>query len=166
MNKLVFDSDGIIKLTKAGSLGKIVENFECFITYEVYEETIIKGKEGLYDDAFLLDKFVNKGKLKIKGTEASDSAQSILSNSSVGQGESSTLYLFFNINAKAIISDDRVFLNLLQRNNVRFIIPADLIVRLYELKILTKRESIEALTKIKSLTNKNNYDKAIKTLED
>ncbi len=166
MNKLVFDSDGIIKLTKAGCLEKVLQNFECFITHEVYEETILKGKEGLHEDAFLLDVFVNEEKLKMIESESNDIAQLILSDSKVGQGESSTLHLFFNIHAKAIISDDRVFLNLLQRNNVRFIIPTDLIVRLYELKILTKKESTEALNMIKSMTNKNNLDKAIKNLEN
>lgn len=166
MNKLVFDSDGIIKLTKAGCLKKVLQCFDCFITREVYEETVVKGKERFHEDAFILDAFVNEGGLKLKKAESNHAAQSILSNSAVGQGESSTLHLFFNIDAKAIISDDRVFLNLLQRNNVRFIILTDLIVRLYELKILTKKESKEALTMIKSMTNKDNIDKAIKNLED
>jgi predicted nucleic acid-binding protein len=166
MNKLVFDSDGIIKLTKAGCLEKVLQNFDCYITQEVYEETVVKGKERLHDDAFLLDTFVNEGKLKLREAEPNEDAQFILSNSTVGRGESSTLHLFSDNNAKAIISDDRVFLNLLHRNNVRFIIPTDLIVRLYELKILTKKESKEALTMIKPMTNKNNFDKAIKNLED
>ncbi len=166
MNKLVFDSDGIIKLTKTGCLKKVLQDFDCFITREVYEETVVKGKERFHEDAFLLDAFVNEGKLKMIETESNDAARFILSNSTVGQGESSTLHLFFNTDAKAIISDDRVFLNLLQRNNVRFIIPTDLIVRLYELKILTKNESKEALTMIKPMTNKNNFDKAMENLED
>ena len=166
MNKLVFDSDGIIKMTKADCIEKVLQHFDCFITREVYDETVVKGKERFHEDAFLLDAFVNEGKLKLKEAEPNESARFILSNSTVGQGESSTLHLFFNIHAKAIISDDRVFLNLLQRNNVRFIIPTDLIVRLYQLKILTKKESKEALTMIKPMTNKNNFDKAIKNLED
>ncbi len=166
MNKLVFDSDGIIKLTKAGCLEKVLQNFDCFITQEVYEETVVKGKERLHDDAFLLDTFVNEGKLKLREAESNEDAQFILSNSAIGRGESSTLHLLFNIDAKAIISDDRIFLNLMQRNNVRFIIPTDLIVRLFELKILTKKETIEALTMVKSMINKNNFDKAIKNLED
>ncbi|MBE9593163.1 MAG: hypothetical protein IMF19_06755 [Proteobacteria bacterium] len=78
----------------------------------------------------------------------------------LGKGESSTLHLFFNMNASAIISDDKAFLNILHQNNIPFIIPTDLIVRLYELKIITMEEFMKALDMIKPYVSKHNYDRA------
>lgn len=72
---------------------------------------------------------------------------------------------FFNKNASSIISDDRVFLNILHQNNVPFIIPTDVIVRLYELKIIMVEEFKEAMEMIKPYVSKHNYDKAKNNLE-
>lgn len=68
-------------MTKAGCIEKVLQNFDCFITHEVYKETVVKGKERLHDDAFLLDTFVNEGKLILREAEPNEDAQFILSNS-------------------------------------------------------------------------------------
>ena len=68
--------------------------------------------------------------------------------------------IVFNMNASAIISDDKAFLNILHQNNIPFIIPTDLIVRLYELKIITMEEFMKALDMIKPYVSKHNYDRA------
>lgn len=66
----------------------------------------------------------------------------------------------------AIISDDRAFLNLLEQNDIPFITPADLIVRLCELEIISKDEAMDALYQIKPYVNKNSYNNAKANLED
>ena len=160
MNMIVLDSDALIKLTKAGCLGKILGTIDCFISNEVYEETVINGMKRFYEDAFQIDGLVREGKLKIEETRNNEMAQNILKGSKLGKGENSTLHLFFNMNASAIISDDRAFLNILHQNNIPFIIPTDLIVRLYELKIITMEEFMKALDMIKPYVSKHNYDRA------
>jgi len=157
---IVLDSDALIKLTKAGCLGKILGTIDCFISNEVYEETVIDGMKRFYEDAFQIDRLVREGKLKIEETRNNEMAQNILEGSKLGKGENSTLHLFFNMNASAIISDDKAFLNILHQNNIPFIIPTDLIVRLYELKILTMAEFMKALDTIKPYVSKHNYDRA------
>jgi len=165
MSKIVLDSDGLIKLFKSGCLQKVLEYFTCSITKEVYKETVIRGMERSYDDAFLIEGLVKKGLLSVEKAKNNNLAQRILKNRAVGKGEASSLHLFFNLNAKAIISDDRVFLNLLQKNNVPFINSTDMIVRLYELKIISKDEAMDALQKIKPYVNKNIYSNAKTNLE-
>lgn len=165
MKKIVFDSDGLIKLTKAGCLQKVLKHFVCSITKEVYDESVIKGMERFYDDAFQIEEMVKKGMLKVENVKNNKHAGAILKGSAVGRGESSSLHLYFNVNALAIISDDRVFLDILQRNNVPFVTPTDLIVRLYELNIISKDETMNALNMIKPYISKNNYDKAKTNLE-
>ena len=163
MKNIVFDSDGLIKLTKAGILEKIIEHFICSITKEVYDETVVKGMERFYDDAFQIDGLIKKGKIMVKNIENSEKATNILKGSSLGRGETSSLHLYFNLNAEAIISDDRVFLSVLQQNNVAFITPADLIVRSFELRILSKDESLNALDMIEPYIC--NHEKAKSDME-
>lgn len=166
MTKIVFDSDGLIKLTKAGCLQKLLEHFTCSITREVYEETALKGMERLYDDAFQIEELIKNGRLNVEKAKNNKKAQQILKYSGVGKGEASSLHLFFNTNAVAIVSDDRAFLNLLEQNNLPFITPADLIIKLYELKLLSKNEAMDALNKIKPYVSKNSYNNAKANLED
>jgi len=98
---------------------------------------------------FQIEQLVKKKMLKVENVKNDNKAQIILENSNVGKGETSTLHLFFNTNAKAIISDDRIFLKILHQNNISFIIPIDLIIRLYELKTISKEEAVEGLIEIK-----------------
>lgn len=165
MTKIVLDSDGLIKLTKSGYLQKLLDNFTCLITEEVYDETVIKGMERFYDDAYKIEDQVKKGKLKVENTKNSKNAGNILKDSDFGRGESSSLHLYFNIKAKAIISDDRAFLNILQRNNIPFVTAIDILVRLYELKIISRDEILDALDLIKPYISRNSYLKAKANLE-
>ncbi|KAF5410789.1 MAG: hypothetical protein C5S47_05850 [Candidatus Methanogasteraceae archaeon] len=160
MNTVVLDSDALIKLTKASCLGKILGAIDCFISGAVYEETVINGMKRFHEDAFRIDELVKEGKLKIEETRNNEVAQDILKGSALGKGEKSALHLFFNKNALAIVSDDNAFLNILRQNNIPFIIPTDLIVRLYELKIITMEEFMKALDMIKPYVSKHNYDRA------
>lgn len=166
MTKIVFDSDGLIKLIKAGCLQRLLEHFSCSITREVYEETALKGMERLYEDAFQIEELVKNGRLNVEKVKNNKQAQQILKYSGVGKGEASSLHHFFNTNARAIISDDRAFLNLLEQNNIPFITPADLIIRLYELKLISKDEAMDALNRIKPYVSKNSYNNAKVNLED
>jgi len=165
MTKLIFDSDGLIKLVKAGCFQKLPNYFTCLISNEVYEETVLKGMERLYEDAFQIEELVKKKMLKVEKVKNNKKAQSILENSKVGKGETSILYIFFNINADVIISDDRVFLKILHQNNIPFIIPIDLIIRLYELKIISKEEAMDGLIEMKPYVNKNGFNNAKANLE-
>ena len=106
-----------------------------------------------------------EGKLKVKNTKNNKSVENMLENRTFGAGECSTLHLFHNSDAKVIVTDDRAFLNLLDKNNIPYIIPTDLIVRLYELKVITKDESINSLDAIKVYVSGQNYDAARRNLE-
>jgi len=155
------DSDGIIKMTKSGAMIKVANNFECFISDKVYNEAVIEGKSRLYEDAFQIEDLIKKGKLSVIKTKKNVKSENILRNwRHIGEGERSTLHLFFNIRANVIVSDDQAFLNLLYRNNIAFIIPSDLIVKLFKLKILDKEESLSALKRIKDYIRESNYLKA------
>ncbi len=163
---LVLDSDGLIKLTKSGILENFLKKFDCNISNEVYEEAVIKGKERLYEDAYEIDGFVSKELLKVKKYRKIKKASEILENKiMLGEGEKSTLHLFFNLNAGAIITDDQSFLGILEKNRIPFITPSDVITRLNKLKILNKEESLNALENIKPYIKESNYLSAKKRLK-
>ena len=166
MHKIVLDSDGLIKLTKSGCLVKILDNFQCSITEEVYDETVVRGMERAHDDAYEINDLIKEGKVKVETSKNNKSVEKMLENRTFGAGECSTLHQFYNSYAKVIVTDDRAFLNLLDKNNIPYIIPTDLIVRLYELKLMTKDESINSLDSIKIYVSRSNYDLARSNLED
>jgi len=144
---------------------KILNSFQCSITEEVYDETVIRGMERAHDDAYEINGLIKEGKLKVENIKNNKLVENMLENRTFGVGECSTLHLFHNLYAKVIVTDDRAFLNLLDRNNISYIIPTDLIVRLYELKVITKDESINFLDAIKVYVSGQNYDAARRNLE-
>ncbi len=75
--------------------------------------------ERLYEDAFQIEELVKKKMLMVEKVKNNKKAQSIIKNSRIGKGETSTLHLFFNIDAQAIISDDRIFLKILHQNIIK-----------------------------------------------
>jgi predicted nucleic acid-binding protein len=143
----------------------ILNSFQCSITEEVYDETVIRGMERAHDDAYKINGLIKEGKLKVENIKNNKLVENMLENRTFGVGECSTLHLFHNLYAKVIVTDDRAFLNLLDRNNISYIIPTDLIVRLYELKVITKDESINSLDAIKIYVSGQNYDAARRNLE-
>ena len=85
---------------------------------------------------------------------------------SLGKGEKETLYLYFDKEADGIISDDRTFLNLLQKNKVRFFTSANSVVELVKRGTVANAMGMEALNKIKALIQDKVYQKAKQDLED
>ena len=146
MKKIVFDSDGLIKLVKSGIFKKIQQ--EIFISEEVYQETVVAGKKGFHDDAQIIEQYIEEKKIIVKKNKTTKNIYGL------GKGEASAFSLFEEIQADAIISDDRKFLAVLEQENIPFIVPTEVIVALAVKRRITKIEAAEALLKIKNLRSK------------
>ena len=48
MYKLLFDSDALIKISKAGFFEPLADTFDVYATDDVYNEAVKQGREGLY----------------------------------------------------------------------------------------------------------------------
>ncbi len=156
MSSIVLDADALIKLTHAGILGNIPH--QCFISDAVFEETVTEGKKRLFDDAFEIERQVKNGNIdviKVKRTEDIPG---------LGKGELSSLALFKQIKADAIISDDRRFLTTLEMQDIPFITPTQVIVTLS--KKVGKKETVAALDRIKPFVTKESYQDALSALGD
>ncbi|MBS3792770.1 MAG: hypothetical protein V5A77_05695 [Candidatus Bipolaricaulota bacterium] len=174
MSKLILDSDGLIKLQKAGLVKILAERHDCLIPEAVYPETVTKGKKELYEDAFEIEEIVEES-IELKKDKKSDKDKQVLSSgdpTSLGKGEKQTLRIYFQEKGDAIISDDRTFLNLLDRNNqkseseeVPFITPANAIVAMADKGVISNEEAKRGLEQIKYLIRGNSYQRALEKLE-
>lgn len=148
----VLDADGLIKLTKAGVMEELAKYRKCIITQEVFDETVKKGKERFYEDAYTIEDMVNIKLLSVKKIQFEE-----IEN--LGKGEASSLELYKKKRCNAIITDDRKFLSVLEEQGIPFIMPVDVIVSLLERRKITRKTALEALEKIKPLVREEVYTK-------
>lgn len=175
MSKIILDSDGLIKLKKAELLTVLAERQYCLVPEAVYRETVIKGKEELYEDAFEIEEIIEKS-IKRKQAESAGMEEQVLKVSenptSLGKGERRALSLYFQEEGDAIISDDRTFLNLLDRynkksepNGVPFITPANAIVTMENKGIISTKKAKSGLNQIEGIIRQSSYQAALQELQ-
>ncbi|MFW5927682.1 MAG: hypothetical protein ACOCSL_00660 [Thermoplasmatota archaeon] len=161
MSKTILDSDGLIKLQKAGLLELLASRCDCLIPEAVYKESVVEGKKGLYEDAFLIEDIIQE---KIERIEIGDHGKDLEKISkdkleSLGKGEKETFQLYFQEEADAVVSDDRAFLKFLDRfDDVNYFTPCNTIYIMYKKGIITKKESLKSMDKIKKLIRNDVYE--------
>ena len=166
--KVVIDSDGLIKLAKAGVLEKVVKAWDCHITQAVYEETVERGKEEAYPDAEEIERIIqDRGHVRPPSREhpQAKGVLALAGAKSLGRGEQETLHLFFAEEADVIISDDRAFLAVLERAALPYLPPALALVELARRKGIGIEEALEALERMKRLIKAEVYQRAREDLE-
>jgi len=154
---VVFDTDGLIKLTSSGILSQL--SLIGFISEEVYQEAVVAGKQKFYPDALIMEGLVQAGKIKIEQVKYDQIPK-------LGKGELSSLALYYHLKADFIISDDRQFLTYLEEQGVPFLVPSEFLLFLALTKQVKKKDGLEALEKIKNLITVENYYDAKNALED
>jgi len=166
MNSIILDADGLIKLGKIGLLPSLGRSYNCIITDQVFKEAIERGKEHFYEDAFVLENYINQGIIRVAATKPNLKVKKLLQKTqSLGEGEKSTLHLFYSQDALAIVSDDLAFLNLLDRYNIPYLTPANLISKLVEIREISKQEGLIALEKLRPYIRSSLYKLVKKELE-
>ena len=161
MYSFIFDADALIKLTQSELIIKVCESFNCFITTRVKEETVDEGKKRFYPDADIIEKLVKNKSLKIR-----DPNKTIKIEEDFGAGELSTLSLYEDTRNHIIVSDDQHFINYLEKNNIDFIVPADVIILLKRFKKIGLEEGMHYLNKIRVFIREEVYTSVKKDLEE
>ncbi len=120
--KAVVDSDGLIKLYRAGILQALFENWECLIPRAVYKETVQRGMQAAYPEAVAINRVIPRGSIKdpVRHPRA---ATLLKDKKGLGAGEIAALHVYFAERASWIISDDTAFLQLLQKSGCAFLPP-------------------------------------------
>lgn len=161
MYNLIFDSDALIKLTNSEAIFKICGTFNCLITNEVEGETVTEGKKRFYSDALIIEKLIKNNFLKIKTPK-----KSLVLKEDFGMGEKSVLELYHNTRGGIIVSDDSAFIRHLEKENIPFFIPSDLIILLKKLNKISLKEALYFLDKIKIFIKEEVYNETKKELEE
>ena len=133
--KIVLDACTAILLAKCSVIECLSNSKEIAMTRYVYEE-IIKGKEKMLDDAFLIER-LNKGK-KFKLIEGDENiTKKLMKDFNMGRGEASTISA--GMKEKTIIATD----NLQGRK----------VARINDLHLIGSPEIIVSLAKNKKISN-------------
>lgn len=152
MYKFLIDSDALIKLAKSDMLEQICQHYNCSITPEVKNECVDEGKRRLYEDALKIEEFINKKLLRIL-----DSKKAIKIRENFGRGETSTINLYFQEKGSIIITDDSAFIKYLEENNIKFSIPARIIVLMKINNKIDKKTALNCLEKMKEFIKEEVY---------
>jgi hypothetical protein len=130
------------------------------------EEAVVTGKLELYDDAFELETVLERGPSRRLAAGLDPRAGRMLEGvTALGKGERESLHLYHGEQADAVLSDDRVFLRLLEENAVPYLTPAGLVVRLFEIGHLGRGEALDALDKLERHIRGSVYERAKRELE-
>lgn len=167
MYKLVSDSDALIKLVNAGVLLVVAEELEIYISERVYEETVVQGKKYHYRDADIIEEIISGGKIKIKQIKKNKMANMQLRGCThLGAGEKTTLHLFHQINAEAIVSDDQAFLEVLYSSKIPYLTSSELIAYMARDQKISKNQALAALENIRMSIREANYLKTKKQINE
>ena len=141
------DSDVLIKLTKIGLKEIIASMLEIYIPKRVYEETVVESKG--YPDAEKIQENIDAGNIHVFGSFRQEK----------GEVESFRLYRLGGF--ELIASDDRKFLNYLEKYNIPYLTSSSLIVYLFHKNRLTGKDTIKYIDSLKAHISNDQYLTAI-----
>ena len=160
----VLDSDGLIKLAKAGILEVVVKAWNCLIPQAVYAETVERGIQAAYPDALGIREVLDPS--MVRPSVRHPRATTLLEQKrALGRGEQEALHLFFAVQAHAIISDDAAFVTVLDQAGLRYLPPALVLVQLAHERRLEPRAALEGLERMRPFIRPEVYQAARSDLE-
>jgi predicted nucleic acid-binding protein len=103
--RVVLDSDGLIKLAKAGALERVAEAWTGLVPRAVYVETVERGLGAAYPDAEAIRLVLPSAAVR-RAARHPRAAALLRDKRGLGRGEQEALHLFFAARADAIVTDD------------------------------------------------------------
>ncbi len=165
MYHIVFDSDGLLKIYKAGFLNVVTVGHVCSLPEEVFRETVVAARRAHTDEAKVFEELIHSGRLHRRSLARSARAERLLGLSqALGSGERGALRLFFREKADVIITDDRAFLNVLVRNRVPSMTPASLLIDLRRAGKIAREDAQAAAERLRPYIRRGVYESLIERL--
>ncbi len=162
MYHVVFDSDGLLKIHKAGFLNVVTQVYVCSLPEEVFREIAVAARQTHAEETKVFEELIRAGRLHRRSLARSAQAERLLGLSqALGPGERGALRLFFREKADVIISDDRAFLNVLVRNRVPFMTPASLLIDLRRAGRIARQEAQAAAERLRPYIRRQVYESLI-----
>jgi hypothetical protein len=172
VTRIVADADGLIKLGKSGALRHLLEAAEVLVPEAVYGEAVTAGKKEMHEDAYELEKTLREGGARVVAQTKSgepqageERAEALLEGApSLGAGERAALRVLLAREADAVLTDDRVFANLLVQEGLTALLPTTTIVLLAQRGRMSAGEAAGALERIEGIVRRDVYEAAMEDL--
>ena len=152
---IVSNTSTLILLAKIGCLEKFVGVAPLiFIPLEVKREVLFK--EGSYE-ARLIERYIEEGKIKVFAVEKKE-VELLMGEFRLDEGEAAAFVMFDNKKHKILLTDDGELIKLCKLKNIPFVCAMAIIIRLYEKKVLSGKET---LSKLEELYKVGRYSREI-----
>ena len=163
--KLSFDTDAIVKLTKAGAKEAVAEEHELLLSPEVVREAIEQGKIGGHADAVLIEENVRIGQVSPKSGRNLARGEAIIRALGLSGGEAGAFRLYITAGADAIVTDDRKFVRAMRSVHVPTVLPGGVLLDLVERKRLRRAEGLRLLEALRPMISPESYFGARSAME-
>lgn len=160
--RVICDTDGLIKMVKAGILEVFARHVELLVSPQVYREAVEEGKVRGYRDALEIEralKHYGRQLQKRMKTKASAGIRTL------GAGEREILHMFSHERADVVLSDDRAFLSVLEAQGIPYMTPGAALVFLAEHGMIQIQEAQQALERLRPLIRREQYEAAFRDLQ-
>ncbi|MDI6903728.1 MAG: hypothetical protein QMC77_08335 [Methanocellales archaeon] len=158
---VILDSDSLVKITKVGAKDAIVDNLRILIPPLVKKEVVDDGKDKGYPDAIIVERDIQDKKIEVVNTQKDNITENEIKSLRLKGGEQDIYRLCKQTKFDVVSSDDQKFLELLDVVNVKTLTPCSLIVLLYHLNLLKKKEALEILHRFKWLVSDEEFELSI-----
>src|SRR5665648_67548 len=149
MMRILLDADASIKLTKIGIIETFVFGFEVILTNDVYDEHVVAGLSRNYQDAKIMEKLVEEGKVFVADVTYKSP---VFDKITLGRGEKSVInYYLGGNNIDLIVSDDEAFLKVLDRFDIPFTPVAGVILMCVIRELISKEKGFRYLESLKPM---------------
>jgi predicted nucleic acid-binding protein len=107
MTLVICDSSSLILIAKIESLDMFIDIFEEILIPEaVFFEVVTKGKEYKKLDAFLVEKRIEEGKIKVVKIDNMIDKVKIMNNFNIHEGEAEAIIIYLEKKADLLSTDD------------------------------------------------------------
>ncbi len=139
---LVSNTSTLVLLAKIGCLEAFIDISPSIVIPTQVKEEALFEKDSYY--AKLIEKFIQIKKIVISSVDKTQ-INKILSEFKLDEGEAAAYALFDNKKHKAILTDDGELIKLCKLEKVPFICAMAVVIRLFEMKKLSKKEALDKL---------------------
>lgn len=159
MTLVICDSSSLILIAKIESLDMFIDIFEEILIPEaVFFEVVTKGKEYKKLDAFLVEKRIEEGKIKVVKIDNLSEKAKIMNNFNIHEGEAEALIIYLEKKADLLSTDDNKTIRVCKILKIRYFTTLSFIFLLYNKKRISKEKS---LLKINTLEKIGWYKKEV-----
>jgi len=148
--KVIMDAVCLIKLTKAGLKEDICRAFDVTLPRLVKKEVVDRGKARQLPDAFVVEKNLNEGMIKVKSDKSVKAVA----------GEKEALTLYQKGGFDAIGSDDKRFIRQLRLFNVPYVTPAVFLALMVKQGSVPVAEALKRLDALSAYISEDEYSAA------